>query len=238
MIKRAIAPVSRRFKARVQRLVHEAVFARGPYDYVALAYLKAGMEAADFFVQHMPLAEDLKYKADLLKFAASRARNDGLWLEFGVFQGRDIRVLSEYTDQTVYGFDSFEGLPADWTFFQRKGRFSLSGRPPEVPENVQLVQGWFEDTLPGFLEKHPEPIAFLHIDSDLYSSAKYVLSQLADRLTLGTVILFDDFLNYPGWREGEAKAFFEFVNSSGTNAVYIGFASKQQSVAVVVEESR
>lgn len=232
MLKRAINGIKRRVETRLQKLILEAVFKRGPYDYVGLAYLKAGMEAADFFVEHMALAEDLKNKADLLKFAASRVQNQGLWLEFGVFQGRDIRVLSGYTEGKLYGFDSFEGLPEDWTFFQRKGRFSLSERLPEVPGNVELVKGWFEDTLPAFLDEHPEPIAFLHIDSDLYSSAKYVLSEVADRLVPGTVILFDDFLNYPDWKDGEAKAFFEIVEEVGKNYEYIGFSSKQQAVAL------
>lgn len=234
MLKRAIKSAQHRLRDRFQRLVLESVLRRAPYDYVSLAYLKAGMEAADFFVENMALAQDLQYKAELLKFAASKANTEGLWLEFGVFQARDITVLSSYTSGKVYGFDSFEGLPEDWTYFQRKGRFSLNGALPTVPDNVELIKGWFEDTLPEFLNSHPGHIAFLHIDSDLYSSARYVLSALARRLTSGTIILFDDFLNYPAWREGEAKAFFEFVEQTGLDFRYIGFASRQQAIALEV----
>jgi len=40
-----------------------------------------------------------------------------LYLEFGVFEGRSIRWWSEHLRQSgaqFIGFDSFEGLPADW----------------------------------------------------------------------------------------------------------------------------
>lgn len=216
-------------------VVSRAIFRRGPYDYVALAYFKAGMEAAEFFRENMALAEDLETKAKLLEFAASRVKADGLWLEFGVFRGRDIRVLSQYAKGKIYGFDSFEGLPEDWTFFQRKGRFSLEGQLPDVPENVELIKGWFDITLPDFLAANDNPIAFLHIDSDLYSSAKYVLTQVCDRLQAGTIILFDDFLNYPDWKSGEAKAFFEVTEENGLKFEFIGFSARQQAVAIQIK---
>jgi hypothetical protein len=232
MLKRAIKGAQHRLRDRFQRLVLESVLRRAPYDYVSLAYLKAGMEAADFFVENMALAQDLQYKAELLKFAASKANTEGLWLEFGVFQARDIRVLSSYTSGKVYGFDSFEGLPEDWTFFQRKGRFSLDGKLPSVPANVELIKGWFQDTLPEFLENNDGPVSFLHIDSDLYSSANYVLTTLVHHIVPGTIVLFDDFLNYPDWKNGESKAFFEFTERTRLNFEYIGFSSRQQAVAV------
>ena len=37
-----------------------------------------------------------------------------LWLEFGVASGRTINYISTFTNDTVYGFDSFEGLPEKW----------------------------------------------------------------------------------------------------------------------------
>ena len=162
-----------------------------------------------------------------------QVKNEGLWLEFGVYQGRDIRKIGSFAPGEVYGFDSFQGLPEDWTHFQKKGRFDVGGKPPvDVPDNVHFVKGWFEETLPRFKQEHLGPIAFLHIDSDLYSSAKFVLSSLGDRLVKDSVILFDDFLNYPGWRQGESKAFFEFTNDHSREFEFIGFASSHHSVAV------
>lgn len=71
---------------------------------------------------------------------------------------------------------------------------------PRVP-GAELVPGWFDETLPLFLEEHPGPVAFLHIDADLYSSARTVLELVGPRLHTGSVIVFDEFFNYQGWEE-------------------------------------
>ena len=33
----------------------------------------------------------------------------------------------------------------------------------KAPANTALVKGWFQETLPRFLEEHPGPVALLHI---------------------------------------------------------------------------
>ena len=99
---------------------------------------------------------------------------------------------------------------------------------------MKLHKGWFQDTLPGFLAQHPEPARFVHIDCDLYSSTNTVLGLLADRIVPGTVIVFDEYLNYPGWQEHERKAFAEFVARTGTKYKYLGFASSEFSVSVQI----
>ena len=80
------------------------------------------------------------------------------------------------------------------------GAFSLSGQLPPVPENVKLVKGLFNETLPTHLEyqaafgMRKAPISYLHIDCDLYSSSIQALKILsnAGKLRIGTVVLFDD----------------------------------------------
>jgi len=47
--------------------------------------------------------------------------------------------------------------------------------------NVTFVVGLFNETLLPFLGSTPGRVAFLHIDSDLYTSAKYVLKTLPSR---------------------------------------------------------
>ncbi|MCB1052359.1 MAG: hypothetical protein KDC71_17285 [Acidobacteria bacterium] len=141
--------------------------------------------------------------------------------------------MARHTNQIVYGFDSFGGLPEDWTYFQKKGRFSLGGTPPEIKlPNIKLIKGLFEDTLPNFFFIYLDPVSFVHIDSDLYSSAKFVLKNIASKSTKGTIVLFDDFLNYPGWKQGESKAFFEWTKEFQIEFEYIGFASQHHSIAV------
>lgn len=157
----------------------------------------------------------------------------GLVLEFGVATGRTLNHWARLIpNKTIYGFDGFEGLPEDWTWFIRRGHFQ---QPlPKVRKNCELVVGWFNQTLPSFLEKHTEPVAFLHVDSDLYSSAKYVLNHLNDRIQPGTIIVFDEYFNFPGWEQDEFRAWQEFVNDHNVKYEYIGMVTRHQKVAVRV----
>jgi hypothetical protein len=172
---------------------------------------------------------------------------DGLWLEFGVYRGRSISFISSKTDKLVYGFDSFDGLHEFWDEQNPKGVYSLAGQIPagaidgsndENPgmydsrptikmkpwnENVRLVKGYFEDSLPGFIKEHKENVAFMNIDSDLYSSAKTVLTLLKDRIVKGTIICFDEICDYDEYREHEIKAFAEFLIETGFNYKVVAY---------------
>jgi len=44
-----------------------------------------------------------------------------------------------------------------------------------------------------------------------YSSTKTVFDTLADRIVPGTVIVFDEFFNYPGSKRGESKGVCRMV---------------------------
>ena len=195
----------------------------------------ASVSSAKFFLENMRMTHNMVRADSLLSFALKQCAIDGLVLEFGVYQGKSLRLIADQIVQDVFGFDSFEGLPEDWTHLQRKGRFSLEGKIPKFEQsNVVLVRGWFEDTLPVFLETHPGPVRFLHVDADLYSSAVTVLSALRPRIVPGTVIVFDEYFNYPGWERHEHKAFQEFIHDTHLGFEYLGFASSQCAVAVKI----
>ncbi len=206
-------------------------------DIERAAYILAAFESAQYFQEHLRLARNLVQGPALLEFALDQASLDGLVLEFGVASGSSMRLIAGRSPRfTVHGFDSFEGLPEDWTHFQRKGRFSSAGQPPaNMPPNCQFHVGWFQDTLPDFLTEHPEPVRFAHIDCDLYASTKTVLDALAGRLVPGSILVFDEFWNYPGWQHHEVKALQEFTDESGLDFAFIGFASAYTSVAVRVD---
>ena len=105
---------------------------------------------------------------------------------------------------------------------------------PKCEQNVELVIGWFEETLPRFVSQHPDPILFLHIDCDLYSSTKTVFNFLGKQLAPGSVIIFDEYFNYPGWQEHEHRAFSEFVGASGVRFEYLCYNRFHQQVAVQI----
>ena len=75
-------------------------------------------------------------------------------------------------------------------------------------------------------------MAFLHIDCDLYSSTQTIFNLLSDRIVPGTVILFDEYFNFPNWENHEFKAFQEFVAEKGVKYTYLGFARQQVAVRI------
>lgn len=150
---------------------------------------------------------------------------DELWIEFGVWKGATINRMAEATKGIIYGFDSFQGLPEDWRTGYEAGTFNEEGKMPIVKDNVQLIKGWFDDTLPQFLKKHASKKAsLLHIDCDIYSSTAFVLFSMVSFLKQGTIIVFDELINYPGYDndKGELRALQEFVDHFNVKFQWIG----------------
>ncbi|MBM1173547.1 class I SAM-dependent methyltransferase [Microvirga arabica] len=203
------------------------------FDVVEAANLKAAFESAEYYERHMLTAKTFRTDLEGLSHAITLAKPNGLFLEFGVATGRSINHISSLHDDAVYGFDSFEGLPEDWRGDHPKGKFA--GPLPTVPAHVHLIKGWFSETLPSFLERHTGPVSFLHVDCDLYSSTKFIFDTLADRIQPECVIVFDEYFNYPGWREHEKKAFAEFIAKHGVRYRYESFVRRGQQVTVVIE---
>src|SRR4051794_12682760 len=106
------------------------------------------------------------------------------FLEFGVYKGHSIRFWSKMNrdpQSRFIGFDSFEGLPEDWTRNWRKGAMGdVGGAVPQIDDQrVSFVKGWFQNTLPGFLNGFtPRSRLVVHNDSDLYSSTLFTLASL------------------------------------------------------------
>lgn len=79
---------------------------------------------------------------------------------------------------------------------------------------------------------------FLHIDCDLYSSTKVVFDFLKNQIVKGTVIVFDEYFNYPGWQNGEFKAFKEFVIQNNVEYEYLTYNRYHEQVAVIIKNIR
>lgn len=158
---------------------------------------------------------------------------DGAIVECGVWKGGAICMATSYLKKknihkNVYAFDSFEGLPKpndiDYvidtgilakdicgvpddvnnncyasveTFYDTMNKFNLSR------DDIQIKKGWFEKTTIDF----PESIALLRFDGDWYKSTMDVLTNLFDKISLGGVLIFDD---YTYWN-GNKKAVDDFL---------------------------
>jgi hypothetical protein len=197
--------------------------------------IAAKRESVEYIRANMLGAQVLEDRYFLLDFALGAAPSAGLVMEFGVEKGLSINRIARRTEREVHGFDSFQGLPQGWSGTREgSGAFDLKGRLPKVGKNVRLHVGWFDATLPQFLAALPasETVAFLHVDCDIYASTRIVFEQLEPRLVPGSVIVFDEYFNYPGWQQHEFRAFQEYIARSGRGYEYIGFSAERGHVAV------
>jgi len=129
-----------------------------------------------------------------------------LYLEFGVYRGYSMRYFAERLSSprtTLYGFDSFEGLPQRWGKYE-SGTFTTSGAVPDIADSrVHFVKGLFQDTVPQFLaqlrltELAPaqRPRVFVHFDADLYSSTLFLMTTLWQYLP-DYYFCFDEFMGH------------------------------------------
>lgn len=219
----------------VTRRVHDDLIQRsvGAAEFKTLrdiAIRRALEDSCDYVLDEGSSAILFHHKQQLQDYVAGLLKEkDGLFLEFGVFKGESINFFSSKNkDKKFYGFDSFEGLPESWAGSEfAKGHFSLNGHLPQVNQNVELIKGWFDETLPKFLENVNGNIGFLHVDADLYSSTKTILDCLSGRMVSGTIILFDEYQGYPGWRNSEYKAWQEYCKKNSVSYEYLAFSTMQ-----------
>ena len=228
MIDATIVPIARHISSRITPSY--------PAITTVLSELerRTASECADYVQANMQTSLNFSRKEDLWDHALTKVNARGLIVEFGVFSGYSINHIAKtFKDDVVYGFDSFEGLQEDWIGSEaRKGTFDMGGRLPTVVANVQLVKGWFDKTIPLFLSEHGSPFCFMHIDCDTYEAAKIVFDLIGQRIQVGTVIVFDEYFGYRGWKIGEHKAWREFVSSMNFRYEYLGFSAQQVSVRI------
>jgi Methyltransferase domain len=216
-----------------------------PYAFGQGENIESRLRAARFVLTLPRRARRFVSSRSMRDWCVAQCDPDGLFLEFGVGSGQSTNQIAVCLRQidpsaALFGFDSFRGLPEDWRKGVEAGEFAQS-RLPRVEENVTLVVGPFQDTLPSFLAAHREHVSFLHVDSDLYSSAKFVLSTLLGegRLRPGSVVLFDELFNYPGWfRGGEYRALRELLPTSTLTYEFVGVTPLSHGTVIKLLERR
>ncbi len=164
------------------------------------------------------------------------AQVSGDYAEFGVYRGETFAhackfMSPKFTEMQFWAFDSFEGLPQpkdgidshngySGGFYE--GQFSCDETyfiKFLLDEGIDLskihtVTGWYSDTLsPGHhLSSALNKIAFAWIDCDLYESTVPVLDYIVDKISVGSVILFDDWRCFRNLAEyGQQKACREWL---------------------------
>lgn len=222
----------------IDRLVRRIFYKNYARNLYYELQLRARNSSADYVEKHMQDAIIFWHVADILEYCFRHLPEKGLLLEFGVSGGKSTNIIAGLAgNRELHGFDSFEGLPEDWTgHLETRGAFGRGGKLPRVHPNVRLHKGWFMESLPRFLAVNDGPVAFVHIDCDLYSSTRDVLWLLADRLMPGTIIEFDEYFNYHNWQQHEFRAWQEFVSAFGVKYSYIAMTASGGSVAVRIAD--
>jgi len=130
-------------------------------------------------------------------------------LEFGVAEGLATRWWSDRAIPFAgwHGFDTFEGLPADWVRgdvpVMSAGVFKPGagvGAVPQIeaPFPFAWHRGLIEETLPGFVR--PDAGLFVLIDVDLLEPTSVVLDWLEVNGRPGDLVYFDE--AFDPWNEG------------------------------------
>ena len=170
-------------------------------------------------------------------------RFDGIYLEFGCHQVGTFRMalntLGSHNKpnkiKKFIAFDSFEGMPEpegiDQQKIWKKGmnytsleKFKRITRKDAY--RVEAVKGFYCDSLKAYKFSKEDKVALAYIDCDYYSSTIEVLNFLANKISHGSLIAFDDWDCYYGDpRRGQRKAFSEFRERLKTKFSFEKFRS-------------
>lgn len=157
------------------------------------------------------------------------------YFEFGVAGGYSFKWWLDKNKNEAsrfFGFDTFEGLPEKWGAFE-KGSMAYAMDSLNISDSrATFYKGLFQDTLIPFLESyHGQNKKLIHIDSDLFSSALFVMTQLYRFLKPGDILLFDEF----AVPQHEFMAFKIFTESFYIKYEVIGAANNYLFVAVKIK---
>ena len=144
----------------------------------------------------------------------------GVLIECGVAEGGTAAMLALANKKvgkfirTKYFFDSYEGLPEptkedyidgkSGNFIRPLPKGSCLGTLEQVTDlmhntlgmtkdEVHLIKGWFQDTVPLYKDKIGNAIAVLRLDGDWYESTKIPLENFYDKLSFGGIVIIDDY---------------------------------------------
>jgi O-methyltransferase len=159
--------------------------------------------------------------------------------EFGTYQGHTAVTLNRVLEQSnsnkqLYLFDSFAGMPEithpldkDWEQGDLASSEAGVRKLFEDSPRVHVVPGFFSDSLPNYPDLR---FSFCHVDADLYTSVKECIDYIVPRLSVGGVIVFDDygFSSCPGAKAAVDDRFGQppetYIPLPTAQAVYFGRA--------------
>ena len=200
-------------------------------------YLNKRIEFADSigapelfnFIDHWPLYAGVQNIARFLfiyEQLKSVSNIPGDVVELGSWKGANLLWLAKSQKffngaKKIHCFDSFEGL-TEFTSFDNSEHLRNKYRGNEgqlramidlydLNNTIVIHKGLIENTVPSWSSTQ-EKLSFIYFDADLYQAAKVTLDNLTPLLSIGGLILFDEY-GVPEW-PGETKAVDEFLNKN------------------------
>lgn len=206
-----------------------------PNNVYKIIYERAQIRSADYIESKLNNSYMFLTKEQLWDHSINSMTVDGLICEFGVLTGYSINYFADKlpNNATIFGFDSFFGINDNWYGVTPSGAMNLNGVMPRVRNNVTLIAGFFDKTLPQFfLQKHDSKISLAHFDADTYGASRIALDSIKNLLVKGSILIFDEYHGYPNWENGEFKAWKELVRDAGLEYEYLGFSLQQSAVII------
>ena len=151
--------------------------------------------------------------AALLELARRLTAEPGDFIELGVYEGGSALLLAlalqeARSSRKLHLCDAWQGMPEpgprDAGTILRRGVFAGPNearvtaflQSQGVRAHVEMHAGWVADTLPQL----EGPFALAHVDLDLYEGTRVALLHLLPRMTVGGVVVCDDYggTRFPG----------------------------------------
>lgn len=143
----------------------------------------------------------------------------GDYIEFGIFKGKSLyhsikvaESINLYNSIKFWGLDSFKGFPVENHGFYKSTNFLSSAEEVKKSftkyKNVEIIEGFFEESVELNRLKSIEKISFAFIDCDIYESADTAFNFIKDKISAGGFIMIDDFTSLDTNGNYIGKSFF------------------------------
>ncbi len=178
------------------------------------------------FIDHWPLYAGVQNIGRFLYiYETLKSLNNvkGDIVELGSWKGANILWMAKVqsflgSNKKIHCFDSFQGL-TEFSIHDTSTHLTDKYQGDEqilrsvidlyeYNDLIQIHAGLIEHTVPSWSQIRTD-ISFIYFDADLYQAASVTLNYLAPQLSVGGIILFDEY-GSKDW-PGETKAVDEFL---------------------------
>jgi len=148
-----------------------------------------------------------KYKKNITLYLlkSNLINKEGHWLEIGTNNGNITNILSNYTNDKIFGFTN-------------EVKYSL------LNKNTQLLIGNILDNINMFLcdDDNLKPISLIYFSTNNFFLIKKVLQGIYTKLDNNCTIIFYKLINYNDFTMHSLKAFYEFTQEYNIDFKSIG----------------